>query len=1419
MFIYRTQLFEEQVQQQNKLYEQLNRLCDELAAMSVEQVQSRFERIYPFLKRKEGNLRLVARIYRIDKTPILCWLTLFRRGDRAYEEFLRDRENYAHQSWASEVETTQLRAWLKQQQAPPAEMLAPPLPEALQPWLERPHWVIDTNRLLIYESQTWVEQFQTPAIHEHWNCYNSLILDLVDADIPLGLFYAQWGVHLYESDSYFVLYANLITEDDFPREVLFLISPFIEPPTAIEIEQIIAENEIDLTQPLCLDDLTHAAQRAYPSDLIVDEEYWLSIEDESETNLALSGEEETILHSVSTRSPSLPLFLNGQAGSGKSTMLFHLFADYCHRHFLLCEQQEKEFFEKPHPLFLAYNERLLKVAKEEVATLLKYHHRFSEEQEILNPLPKIAPFFKTFRQFLRHLLPPQERERFAPETYISFYRFRQLCRQHLPRYSPEKCWLVIRTFIKGYHLDERNRYLTVEDYLEIPSKEKVVSEEEFIDIYHRVWSWYYAYTEETQTWDDQDLIRWVLFHQYYAPDYTAIFCDEAQDFTRLELQLIMRLSVFSQYDLEHEYVPSLPFAFAGDPLQTLNPTGFRWSTLKATFYNEVLAALSPTGHLKIEMNFQELVCNYRSFPSIVGVNNLIQWWRKQLFSFAEIEPQRARKVGDRAPQKFILGQNLSQETARIYLNNALIILPCDEAAEADYMQQDELLRTFLGSDNASNLPWNMLSAIAAKGLEFKQVILYKFGDYCPHNVFQPHHHSSEKIKYFLNKLYVAISRATEQLLIIDTPTGEEKLWQYITDPNLLKQQLQERGKISKKWEKQIHPIQWGELPASLEKENPKILAELFMLEGFNSKNPDLLWRAQHAYQYLQNEAKAALCEAEALKLEGNFTAAGECFLNQQYLEAAWHCFWQGMAWQKLVNLYEHLEATAVEIAEDTWFRIKNDYPLIAFMAQAKTAPKTLNLPQLEKFTQFIDSRLNNEQFTQEGLTQQWQTALTTYAYQISYLLRSHHQTLDWKKYGSVFAKLGKITQQKQFLSLAGACYFQNQNYQQAVTYWEASNTTKTVQYYRAKAYISGMPQGLAYLAKIGAQPEIISAWNQAKKPFQKEWLTYVIPVLEANQNYDLALRGYCYLNQKENVHHCLEKISSPSSNLILFLVSYYIYFQYWEEVITTLETYHSQLTDAATANYYGIITRLANSKLTPSALQQKQRQRLATVWEKLNNSQSPHFPICHFGIALEKMGAWVQALKFYEHYLHDQNSSKLRQFSRQRWLAVKQKQVLYCRKHRQLKKANTIEQEFVHYAQIWKLDPHKITAEPPKLRSQQVVTAKTAQKPIFKVPANTNIQSLAQGILQLQVRHLNIRVMQKAKQILIIDLLSQQTFRVDALTHQVRIGEMILKAQGEQRLSFMSPSGHFAGRVTYEQQKCRVELQVQGIAEKIQITL
>ncbi|QDZ40444.1 hypothetical protein FRE64_11045 [Euhalothece natronophila Z-M001] len=1424
MFIYRTESFQKKLQLHN-LEQEVDRLCEELAQMSVSQAQSRFERIYPFLKRKERNLRLIARIYRVDNTPILCWLTLFHRGASEYKDFLRDRENYAHQSWAKEVEESRLREWLKQQQIATSNntTTSPRFPSHLYPWLQPPTWEIDTNTLLIYESQSWVQQFQNLTIRQNWQNYYQLIVDLIDMTTLPGLFYPDWEVRLHGNQQCHLLYTYLITQDESPREILFLLYPFLNRPTDEEIAQIIQKEQFNFTQEIYLDDLTNWAQRSYTHEIIYSEESWLAIEDETTTNLALSAEEEAILHSVSTSYPSLPLFLNGQAGSGKSTMLFHLFADYCHRHFLICQEDEKAVFKKPHPLFLAYNDRLLKVAKEQVATLLQNHHRFTEKEPFSNPLPQISPFFKSFRQFLRNLLPPEEKQLFSTDKYISFHYFRQLCKRHLPRYSPEQCWLVIRTFIKGYHLDERNNYLSIEDYQEIPNREKIVSEDDFKNIYNQVWHWYYRYTKENQAWDDQDLIRWVLFHQYYSPDYTAIFCDESQDFTRLELQLIMRLSVFSKYDLEHEFVPSLPFAFAGDPLQTLNPTGFRWASLKATFYNEVLTALSPTGNLNLEMNFQELVCNYRSFPAIVGVSNLIQLWRTHLFELAELEPQTARRIGESSPEKYILGENLSPEEAKLYMQDSLIILPCDETGETDYIRNDQLLKDLFPEINNGSKPWNMLSAITAKGLEFKQVILYKFGDNCPQDIFATSSQNLEKIKYFLNKLYVATSRATEQLFIVDTQKGEQHLWQYASDSNQLQNLIRNHLSHLQKWENKIHLLNWGYTPESLGKDDPYTIAETLMTEGLNNKNSDLLWRAHQAYKRLQQEEQAAVCEAEALKLDGEFIKAGHSFLKQQKLESAWHCFWQGMAWQELLKLYHHFKETEADIDENSWFRIENDYPLIEYMATLSSNPQ---VSQLDNFTQILKSQLNKEQFKQEILSPQWQNALESYYQQINLFIKNKSQEFysNCENHAQILEKVSSIITQdrkNKYLKLAGYCYFYSKNYQQAINCWELSKTTNIPEYYRAKAYILGMPKGLEYLVRLGANQEILQAWEKANKPMQPQWLSYVAPVLEANSHYETALQAYCHLNKKDKVHACWKKISSPSLKLISGLISYYIHFQHWEEMITTLESYISQIIQNTNTLFLPFLTRLAASKLTPESLNKQQRQRLETLFQDsiIPLSKPQNYSTYYVGVILEKMGALVLSLQFYENYTGNQTSSKLRKFARQRWLAVKKKQALYFQNQGKNERANNLEKEVKRRAIHWSIPPQEIKLTPPQIRIQQKSSSPIpTEKSFLKYPQEAQVESFPQGIMQLKVRHLDIKVMKKAQQILILDQLSQQTIRIDGLTSQVKVGEMILKPQGKQGLSFVSPSGSFGGNVLYSKEGFKVELKIQGLSEKIEIT-
>src|SRR4028119_1575445 len=719
MYVYRTCQFNDKAERYG-IQARIDDLCAELETQRIDEVQARFERVYPYLKRRILNRRLVARILRVDDEQLLCLLDIFKRGNNDYEQFLESPVEYGRTYLEPQLDKQRLRSWLaiaKTQQSQVQQL--PELPPQLRPWLEPPGWEMETltEDWVIYESEEWVTRFKKREIQNAWETYYQIVSGIRSETAKSEEFPDFASVKLCSLNNHYVLYSQPKTADPKIGGVLFLLAPFDHKPSGAEITEVGkrtalfdgSETTNILARQLNLHDLTPFARRSYPAYLLADEESWLAIERGKEANLALSAEEEQILKSVSISSPgngSLPLFINGRAGSGKSTMLLYLFADYCYRKYYDKQGRRRVEPIPGEPLFLTYNERLLEVAREGVTMLLSSHHRFVAERSQGEDGNRIDRFFQPFQKFLFNLLPPQERSRFDPEKYISFHRFKQLYQGkspsealakvvlHLPqsrRYSPETCWHVIRSFIKGYGLEEP---MTPEDYHEeVPRRERTITLEKFQGIYDTIWErWYKRITKEQGYWDDQDVIAKVLQLKCYRADYTAIFCDEAQDFTRLELQLIMRLSMFSQYHLGYQPIPSLPFAFAGDPFQTLNPTGFHWSSVQAVFDAEVLTALDPAEQLKLVINFQELAFNYRSSPAIVQVTNLIQLWRHVLFDIHELQPQIAWQQGNfPQPQKFILNQNIDKEALRAYIKDTIIIVPCEEGEEAAYAKGDEVL--------------------------------------------------------------------------------------------------------------------------------------------------------------------------------------------------------------------------------------------------------------------------------------------------------------------------------------------------------------------------------------------------------------------------------------------------------------------------------------------------------------------------------------------------------------------------------------------------------------------------------------------------------------------------------------------------------------------------------------------------------
>jgi hypothetical protein len=1497
MYVYRTSGFNEKAELYG-IQARIDDLCAELETLRIDEVQARFERVYPYLKRRTLNRRLIARLLRVDDEQLLCLLDIFKRGDNDYEQFLESPIEYGRTYLEPQLNEQRLREWLleqknKQQQA---EQL-PELPSELRPWLEPPGWEMETltEDWVIYESEEWVTRFRKSEIEDAWETYYQIVSGIRAATMQAEEFPELPNVKLCTLNNHYVLYSQLETVDRAVGGVLFLLAPFERKPTPEEIIEVgnktalfdgsvlwssnwaletgnLEDYAAQATMPapevvndspynllaeqLSLSDLTPFARRSYPSYLLADEQSWLAIERGKEANLALSAEEELILKSVSTAAPgngSLPLFINGRAGSGKSTMLLYLFADYCYRKYYDKRGRRRDNPLPGEPLFLTYNERLLEVAKQGVKTLLSSHHRFVSERSEAQESDRIDHFFQPFQKFLFNLLPIQERSRFDPEKYISFHRFKQLyqgkspCESlakvvlHLPqarRYSPEICWHVIRSFIKGYGLEE---HMTPEDYQEeVPRKERTISLEKFQGVYDTIWErWYKRITQEQGYWDDQDLIARVLELKCYRPEYTAIFCDEAQDFTRLELQLIMRLSMFSRYNLGYQPIQSLPFAFAGDPFQTLNPTGFHWSSVQAAFDAEVITALDPADQLKLAINFQALAFNYRSSPPIVQVTNLIQLWRHVLFDIHELQPQTAWHPGNFAPaQKFILNQNINPEQLATYIKDTIIIVPCEEGEEAAYAHADEVLSEIFpqqestgDSTNNQQPIKNVLSAIAAKGLEFKKVILYKFGEECNQNVWNIKGKDTDqrvKVEYFFNKLYVAASRATEHLFVVDSEKGDRQLWDYASNEGLLQAMLR-FARSQERWENSVQTLSTGtpRTIQQLREDDPGAIAHEFETKGLNAQNPDLLRRAKQFYSDLGDTPKADFCEAWALKFEEQFLNAGNRFVQLGRSQEAWECYWRGMCWQELVDWYkQHGESDAIERS------------LAIFMvAQADDQKAIDNFTSLVR-NQWSVVTSNSKQLIDH---KQWKKAIEKYANSLETLLTVPDlKPNQWQQFGEVLETL-RTSGYNEFDQLVGECFYHAENYQLAIHYWDASGATQKPEYNRAKAMLLGIPEGLEYLAQAGEHDSITLLWEQAGRPRDRSWLQYVAPALEANQQYQQAFVVYIWLDELVKVKECFELASqeAPQIKLLTVLLQYFYRKKHWSDAIEAIERYLPNVIGSErqkTALKCEVVYEIAGSELMPEDITKEERKRYKKlIKEQVLSTQdwNQYLLMQQVGVALEKIGSLVETLEFYEQFV-SYPDSQLSQFARERWIATKKKQEEHARNQGQIDKASKSQTELLKKAQSWSIDYQVVPLEPPlpprERPTEQILdpratltgfsTLPTITKLVIKgLPVGTKVEQIEGGVVRFGVRHLVIKVMKQSKQVLITDALNRREVRVDGAQSKVTIGEATVESVGGDRLSFTLSTSGYSGTLIKGGAKPRLELNVQGLSSKISLEL
>ena len=274
--------------------------------------------------------------------------------------------------------------------------------------------------------------------------------------------------------------------------------------------------------------------------------------------------------------------------------------------------------------------------------------------------------------------------------------------------------------------------------------------------------------------------------------FDEIIIDECQDLTYLEFQMLVRLCI--RHDVRR-------ITIAGDPLQTLNPTGFDWSRIKAMFVN--LSSLKAK-----DITIQSFHKNYRSQGSIVEFANAIQRHRSHVTKNSDIIKMiPAKESGDRAA--LILYNPLEpshvEATHKILMNSersatSVVVWAKDDAEILQMLKgesdNDDPILTSLWdeqSDDGDSLSFReekilIHSSSSIKGGEVEAVALYRFGSspdakkYLNSLTMEAGEIKSATIqelipiKYAYSRLYVGLTRAFQKVFLIEDKDGM-KFWQ------------------------------------------------------------------------------------------------------------------------------------------------------------------------------------------------------------------------------------------------------------------------------------------------------------------------------------------------------------------------------------------------------------------------------------------------------------------------------------------------------------------------------------------------------------------------------------------------------------------------------------------------------------------
>lgn len=457
--------------------------------------------------------------------------------------------------------------------------------------------------------------------------------------------------------------------------------------------------------------------------------------------------------------------------------------------------------------------------------------------------------------------------------------------------KPEFAWYGIRTLIKGFAVKNGHKPLNKNAFLDlVPDSLK----SDFIGKVEQLYLCYDSYRAWLKDNGLRDDIDLAIDTSYVLQNYSAlieskfqhIFLDEAQDLTHAEYQVLLELL---DDDCKRNIV------LAGDPLQTINPTGFDWNRIKDLMYLEAnVESQDP----------QVLSHNFRTPTKIVNISNGILKLRENFLTNERVSVQVSHEEGPKPVLIYLSGtsnQDIDSSLVDDFFTsksnyNVLSRRSDDEGVE-------ELLKNDPFSTENIELNHNIMTVTEIKGGEHENIVLYRAGEMessllndilkSKKDLSGISHETKMGLKFIVNQLYILTTRSTKRMYIIEQDPHKGRIWETLFSEDLEiaedpRARLNDLLMIASE-DFDLETYADNQLRLYDETHNRKFLK--WIKDAFESaKQPEI-----------KPSARELLYKATALdsEIDGRFEQAGDHWMKANLLRRAFENYVKAKKWAKV----------------------------------------------------------------------------------------------------------------------------------------------------------------------------------------------------------------------------------------------------------------------------------------------------------------------------------------------------------------------------------------------------------------------------------------------------------------------------------------------------------------------------------------